>query len=106
MLQKYRASRKSDVLTCILHLVDCGSRATAYRSVWGDRQTIEHRNGGHNMWKRLTFAGAALVALTGIATAADMPVKAPLPPPPPPFSWTGFYIGGQVGWVSAHDDAS
>jgi outer membrane immunogenic protein len=58
------------------------------------------------MWKCLTFAGATLVALTGIATAADMPVKAPLPPPPPPFSWTGFYIGGQVGWARAHDDAS
>jgi kynurenine formamidase len=28
-----------------------------------------------------------------------MAVKAPpaLPPPPPPFSWTGFYVGGNVG---------
>lgn len=30
--------------------------------------------------------------------AADMPVKAPPPPPAPVFSWTGFYIGGELGW--------
>jgi len=59
------------------------------------------------MLKRLILASAGLLALTGMACAADMPVKAaPLPPPPPPFSWTGFYIGGQVGWARAHDDAS
>src|SRR5262249_26262242 len=34
------------------------------------------------------------------------PLKAPPPPPPPQFSWTGFYIGGQVGWARMHDDAS
>ena len=38
------------------------------------------------------------------AGAADMAVKAPpaLPPAPPPFSWTGFYIGGEVGGVRAN----
>jgi outer membrane immunogenic protein len=37
------------------------------------------------------------------ANAADMrvPVKAP-PPAPPPFSWTGFYIGGNVGGAWAN----
>lgn len=43
-------------------------------------------------------AGSAL--LTGIATAgaADMPLKArPMAAPPPAFSWTGFYIGANVG---------
>jgi outer membrane immunogenic protein len=42
--------------------------------------------------------GSAL--LTGIATAsaADMAVKAaPIPMAPAPFSWTGFYIGANVG---------
>jgi outer membrane immunogenic protein len=47
------------------------------------------------------FVNVALVALLTIpvaARAADMRVKAPPPPPmPPPFSWTGFYIGGNVG---------
>lgn len=34
--------------------------------------------------------------------AADMPLKAP--PPPAAFSWTGFYVGGNVGysWGDAH----
>jgi outer membrane immunogenic protein len=39
------------------------------------------------------------------AGAADMAVKAPPPPPlPPPFSWTGFYIGGEIGgvWSNGH----
>jgi outer membrane immunogenic protein len=34
-----------------------------------------------------------------------MPVKAPpMPPPPPPFTWTGFYIGGNIGaaWAQTH----
>jgi outer membrane immunogenic protein len=37
-----------------------------------------------------------------IALAADMPVKAPPPPPPPP-SWSGFYLGADIGtgWRSA-----
>jgi outer membrane immunogenic protein len=48
------------------------------------------------------FVNVALVALLTIpmaARAADMHVKAPPPaaPQPPPFSWTGFYIGGNVG---------
>jgi outer membrane immunogenic protein len=29
--------------------------------------------------------------------AADMPVKAPPPPPVPVWSWTGCYVGGNVG---------
>jgi outer membrane immunogenic protein len=41
--------------------------------------------------------GSAL--LTGIVTAsaADMAVKAPVPMAPAPFSWTGFYVGANVG---------
>ncbi|HXO68115.1 MAG TPA: outer membrane beta-barrel protein, partial [Bradyrhizobium sp.] len=51
--------------------------------------------------KKLAIAavtGSAL--LTGIVTAsaADMAVKAaPIPMAPAPFSWTGFYIGANVG---------
>jgi len=35
--------------------------------------------------------------------AADMPLKAPVMPAPPPFSWTGFYLGGNIGaaWANA-----
>jgi outer membrane immunogenic protein len=34
---------------------------------------------------------------TAVAGAADMAVKAPPPPPLPVFSWTGFYVGGNIG---------
>ena len=38
-------------------------------------------------------------ALAQMASAADLPVKAPVyePPPPPVYSWTGFYIGANIG---------
>jgi outer membrane immunogenic protein len=59
------------------------------------------------MLRRLLIATSGLIALAGSAVAADMPLKAaPLPAPVPVFSWTGFYIGAQVGWAGAHDDAS
>jgi outer membrane immunogenic protein len=47
---------------------------------------------------RLIVAISTL-ALAQMATAADLPVKAPAyePPPPPVYSWTGFYIGANIG---------
>jgi outer membrane immunogenic protein len=43
----------------------------------------------------------AAVMLASAAQAADLPRKAPVykaPPVAAPFSWTGFYIGGHVGY--------
>ena len=46
----------------------------------------------------------ALLALPGMAAAADLPsrrappVYVPAAPPPPVFTWTGLYVGGQVGY--------
>jgi outer membrane immunogenic protein len=50
-------------------------------------------------------AASVLLIASVAANAADlkMPVKAP-PPPPPVFSWTGFYIGGNIGGAWAHHD--
>jgi outer membrane immunogenic protein len=47
------------------------------------------------------LATAALLALTGVAYAADMAVKTPpMVPVAPVINWTGFYVGGQVGGAS------
>ena len=43
------------------------------------------------------LAGMISIGAVGAASAADMAVKAAPPPPPPLPSWTGFYIGGDVG---------
>jgi outer membrane immunogenic protein len=51
------------------------------------------------------IAGVALLALgTGVAGAADLPVKAPPYVPPPVFSWTGCYIGGNIGAAWANTE--
>ncbi|OYX12148.1 MAG: hypothetical protein B7Z15_10440 [Rhizobiales bacterium 32-66-8] len=52
--------------------------------------------------KRALAGVSALALLGGAASAADLatryPVKA-VAPVVPVFSWTGFYIGGNVGWA-------
>ena len=54
--------------------------------------------------KRLLLAGVSVFALiaTSPARAADLPTTMPRKAPPiapaPPFSWTGCYIGGNVGY--------
>ncbi|HLH11705.1 MAG TPA: outer membrane protein [Methylovirgula sp.] len=56
------------------------------------------------MLKKLLVASVAAFGLmTGGVLAADLPnTKGPpvfaAPPPPPVFSWSGIYVGGQVGY--------
>ena len=57
--------------------------------------------------KKIALAAAALsILFTGAASAADMAVKARPAPPPlvAVYNWTGFYVGGHVGWGEAKDD--
>jgi len=58
--------------------------------------------------KKLLLAASAVLMLIGAGQAADMPVKAPrVVAAPAAFSWTGFYIGGTLGygWGRArHED--
>lgn len=61
--------------------------------------------------RKQILATVSAVALSATsAFAADLPThKAPPPPPTPaPFSWTGFYIGGEVGygWGEENDTLS
>jgi outer membrane immunogenic protein len=54
------------------------------------------------MLRRILLATAGAVAFTGSAFAADLPSRAPPPvyiPPTPIFTWTGIYVGGQVGYA-------
>jgi outer membrane immunogenic protein len=44
--------------------------------------------------------GTMLLAIAGPASAADMKVKAPIAMHPI-FIWSGYYIGGNGGWMSA-----
>jgi outer membrane immunogenic protein len=57
---------------------------------------------------RFRFAALAAVAVVGfasVASAADMPLKAPRPVVVAPiYSWTGFYIGGDIGYGSGRSD--
>jgi outer membrane immunogenic protein len=60
--------------------------------------------------KRMLVGIAATASLfaTG-ALAADLPVKAPMytkAPMEPPFSWTGFYVGGNLGYSAGNADNS
>ena len=56
---------------------------------------------------KILLSSMALAALTvGPALAADLPVKAPPPPPPPVYTWTGCYIGGNIGWAQVETRVS
>ena len=56
----------------------------------------------------LTLLAAAIGLAANQASAADLPRKAPAysPPPPPVASWTGCYIGGNVGGAWGNVDAT
>src|ERR1700746_1877462 len=58
------------------------------------------------MRKLIISTVAALGFLGTPAFAADMAVKAPPSAPAPVYSWTGFYVGGNVGvsWGRAVTD--
>jgi outer membrane immunogenic protein len=52
--------------------------------------------------KKFLLASAALIAFGLPASAADLAVKAPMYKAPPPirvFSWTGCYVGGNIGGI-------
>jgi outer membrane immunogenic protein len=57
--------------------------------------------------KTILLASMALAAsMVSPVLAADMPVKAPPPAPPPVSTWTGCYIGGNVGGARVETSVS
>jgi outer membrane immunogenic protein len=55
------------------------------------------------MCKQFILASVGVIALTGSAFAADL---APPPPPVPVFTWSGVYLGGQIGYAWGKDNVS
>ena len=54
--------------------------------------------------KKSVFASALGLALSGAASAADLPVKAPALPPAPVFDWSGVYLGVHAGYGGGMKD--
>jgi outer membrane immunogenic protein len=52
------------------------------------------------MRDRYLLQAVAMIALLGVApaVAADMPVRVAAPAVAPVYSWSGFYVGGHLGW--------
>jgi outer membrane immunogenic protein len=55
---------------------------------------------------RAALAAVAAFGFAPVASAADMPTKAPVAPVAAPYSWTGFYVGGNIGYSWGHGDAN
>ena len=55
---------------------------------------------------KITVAAMALIGSVAVAQAADLAVAPiePAPPIPYAFSWTGFYVGANIGYGFAGDD--
>ena len=57
------------------------------------------------MRRSLLLAAACAIVTVQVASAADLPTKAPVVTPVAPiaYDWTGFYVGGQIGggWASS-----
>jgi len=49
--------------------------------------------------KKFIFAAACVAIGSTSAFAADLPTKVPPTAPVALFTWTGFYLGGELGWI-------
>jgi outer membrane immunogenic protein len=54
------------------------------------------------MMRSLIIPAAAAALFTAPAMGADLPTKAPIVAAPAAYSWTGFYVGGNVGAAWQH----
>jgi outer membrane immunogenic protein len=58
------------------------------------------------MRRQILLASVGAIAFAGSAFAADLPYRGPPPvylPPPPIFTWSGLYVGGQIGYAWGND---
>jgi outer membrane immunogenic protein len=62
-------------------------------------------NGGRQHLKRLIVATACVAISSVGAFAADLPAQVRVPAPAvAAFSWTGFYLGGELGWIRTNPE--
>ncbi len=58
------------------------------------------------MRRQILLASVGAIAIAGSAFAADLPYRGPPPvyvPPPPIFTWSGLYLGVQIGYAWGSD---
>ncbi|MEJ0093916.1 MAG: outer membrane protein [Methylocella sp.] len=58
------------------------------------------------MFRRLLLSATALVAVAGATLAADLPYQEAPSGYAPIFTWTGLYLGGQIGYAWGTDSFS
>jgi outer membrane immunogenic protein len=51
------------------------------------------------------FTAVAVIGFASVASAADLPVRAPVPVVAP-YNWTGFYVGGNIGYSWGNGDVN
>ena len=56
------------------------------------------------MRRQILLASVGAIAIAGSAFAADLGPPPVYVPPPPIFTWTGLYLGGQIGYAWARDN--
>jgi outer membrane immunogenic protein len=57
--------------------------------------------------KVILLSGLAAFAIAAPAIAADLPIKSgPFVPAPAAPNWSGFYLGGNIGYLVQHDPSS
>src|SRR5262245_58281209 len=99
-------SVKSHLTSSRIKAIASANKTLGHGSASLVQQVWQQMKRGTEMWNSfpssivvgaLTFAAIA-VSLPSSAHAADIPAKAPLPRTvSPAYSWSGFYVGGQVG---------
>src|SRR5579862_5798636 len=79
---------------------DVQSRSLSWFCRDRDGSKAELRMRGRAVVRGGFVVGMAIAALAGRAEAGDLPVKAPPASAPAAYDWSGFYVGGHIGYAA------